>query len=114
VRPNISRNGSKRYEHQASSGIGREFAGQLASAGINVVLIARRLAALRDIGTELSARYGIAYRTVGVDLSEPGLLAPVAKAIADLDVGLLVSNPAQPTPERSWTPTWMRSDASSG
>jgi len=30
----------------ASSGIGREFAHQIADAGINVVLVARRLAAL--------------------------------------------------------------------
>jgi uncharacterized protein len=32
----------------ASSGIGREFARQLAAAGINVVLVARRLAMLQD------------------------------------------------------------------
>jgi uncharacterized protein len=89
---NIHRFGPWAVVTGASSGIGREFAGQLAAAGINVVLIARRLAALRDIGTELAARYGIDYRTVGVDLSEPGLLAQVVAATAELDVGLLVSN----------------------
>ncbi|MBV8789283.1 MAG: SDR family NAD(P)-dependent oxidoreductase [Mycobacterium sp.] len=76
----------------ASSGIGREFADQLAAAGINVVLVARRLAVLEDVGAELSRRYGVDYRAVGVDLSDPGALTPVAEATADIDVGLLVSN----------------------
>jgi uncharacterized protein len=76
----------------ASSGIGREFADQLAAAGINVVLVARRLAMLQDLGAELGRRYGIDHRAVGVDLSDPGALTPVAEATADIDVGLLVSN----------------------
>jgi short-subunit dehydrogenase len=76
----------------ASSGIGREFADQLAAAGINVVLVARRLAVLRDLGAELNRRYGVDYRAVGVDLSEPDALGPIAEATADIDVGLLVSN----------------------
>jgi uncharacterized protein len=76
----------------ASSGIGREFAGQLAAAGINTVLVARRLDMLRDIGAELADRTGVDYRAVGVDLSDPGVLAPIAEATNDIDVGLLVSN----------------------
>jgi short-subunit dehydrogenase len=58
----------------APSGIGREFAHQLADAGINVVLVARRLAMLQDLGAALTRGYGIDYRAVGVDLSEPGML----------------------------------------
>ena len=76
----------------ASSGIGKEFACQLAAARINVVLIARRLAELTSIGADLAARYGVDFRAVGVDLSEPALLAPIIDATADLDIGLLVSN----------------------
>jgi short-subunit dehydrogenase len=76
----------------ASSGIGREFAHQLADAGINVVLVARRLAALQDLGAELARGYGVDYRVVGVDLSDPGMLTPIAEATNDIDVGLLVSN----------------------
>ena len=76
----------------ASSGIGREFAHQLADAGINVVLVARRLAVLQDLGAALARRYGVDYRAVGVDLSDPGMLAPIAEATNDIDVGLLVSN----------------------
>lgn len=76
----------------ASSGIGREFAHQLADAGINVVLVARRLAVLQDLGAALARRYGVDYRAVGVDLSDPGMLMPIAEATNDIDVGLLVSN----------------------
>jgi short-subunit dehydrogenase len=82
----------------ASSGIGREFADQAASAGINVVLIARRLATLHEIGADLASRYGIDYRAVGVDLSEPGPLAPIVDATAELDVGLLISNAGEANP----------------
>jgi short-subunit dehydrogenase len=76
----------------ASSGIGREFANQLAAAGINVVLVARRLDMLQDLGAALARHNGVDYRTVGVDLSDPGMLTPIAQATNDIDVGLLVSN----------------------
>ncbi|KLO43352.1 hypothetical protein ABW17_09810 [Mycobacterium nebraskense] len=76
----------------ASSGIGREFAHQIADAGINVVLVARRLPALQDLGAALARGYGVDYRAVGVDLSDPGTLTPIIEATNDIDVGLLVSN----------------------
>ncbi|WP_068180924.1 SDR family NAD(P)-dependent oxidoreductase [Mycobacterium sp. UM_CSW] len=76
----------------ASSGIGREFAHQIADSGINVVLVARRLAVLRELGEGLSRGYGVDYRAVGVDLSDPGSLTPIVQATNDIDVGLLVSN----------------------
>jgi uncharacterized protein len=76
----------------ASSGIGREFAGQLAAADINVVLVARRLDVLQDLGAGLAQRYGVDCGAVGVDLSDPGMLTPIAEATNDIDVGLLVSN----------------------
>jgi uncharacterized protein len=76
----------------ASSGIGREFARQLAAAGINVVLVARRLAMLQDLDAALAEHYGVDSRAVGVDLSNPGAPTLIADATADIDVGLLVSN----------------------
>jgi uncharacterized protein len=76
----------------ASSGIGREFAHQLAAAGINVVLVARRLATLEGLGAALARRYDVDYRAEAVDLSDPGMLTPIAEATADIDIGLLVSN----------------------
>jgi uncharacterized protein len=76
----------------ASSGIGREFARQIAASGINVVLVARREAMLRDAGAELSEHYGVAHRIVVADLSEEGFLSKLTAATDGLDIGLVVSN----------------------
>jgi hypothetical protein len=76
----------------ASSGIGKEFARQLAANGLHVVLVARRLPLLEDLGHQLATTYGVQYRAIGVDLSEPDFLATLEAATRDPDVGLLISN----------------------
>ena len=82
----------------ASSGIGREFARQIAANGINVVLVARRLNLLEQAGRAFARDYGVAYRAVQADLSREGFLATLADATQDLDVGLVVSNAGTATP----------------
>src|SRR5689334_14819521 len=76
----------------ASSGIGKEFARQLAANGLHVVLVARRLPLLEDLGHQLATTYGVQYRAIGVDLAEPDVLATLEAATGDLDIGLLISN----------------------
>jgi uncharacterized protein len=76
----------------ASSGIGREFARQLAANGINLVLVARRLSILDEVGQDLTGQYGIEYRPVQVDLTAPDFLGTLISATNDLDLGLVVSN----------------------
>jgi len=76
----------------ASSGIGKEFARQLAASGLHLVLVARRLVLLEDFGRSLTAAYGISYRALSLDLSQDGFLEPLAAATRDLDIGLVVSN----------------------
>ncbi len=76
----------------ASSGIGKEFARQLAASGLHVVLVARRLSTLEELGGRLTAEFGVQYRAVGVDLSEEHFLAKLEEATHDLDIGLVVSN----------------------
>jgi uncharacterized protein len=75
----------------ASSGIGAEFARQLASAGLNVVLAARR-EALDQLGQDLQRQFGIVTRSIRIDLSEPDASARLSAAVDDLDIGLVVSN----------------------
>ena len=76
----------------ASSGIGKEFARQLAASGLNLILVARRLPLLEELGSQLAKQFGISYRVVAVDLTAPAFLETIESATRDLDVGLLISN----------------------
>jgi short-subunit dehydrogenase len=76
----------------ASSGIGEEFARQLAASGLHLVLVARRLSALEALGSELARTFGIRYRAVGLDLTTDDALVKLTEATQDLDIGLVISN----------------------
>jgi len=76
----------------ASSGIGQEFARQLAANGLNLVLVSRRQKELEDVGKALGQRYGVSYRVIVADLSTEDGQRAVLDQTDDLDVGLLVSN----------------------
>src|SRR5258708_28314315 len=82
----------------ASSGMGREFARQIAASGINVVLVARREALLEELGRALANEFGVKSRTVVADLSQVDFLDQLAQLTDDLDIGLLVSNARAPHP----------------
>lgn len=84
----------------ASSGIGKEFARQLAASGLHVVLVSRRLSTLEELGDRLDAEFGVQYRAVEVDLTEEHFLSVLEEATHDLDIGLVVSNAG----------TWMLGD----
>lgn len=87
----------------ASSGIGREAARHIAASGINVVLVARRVARLEEVGRAIAADFGVMYRAVEADLSTAAFFAHVEQATADLDLGLLVGNAGFPNPGELWT-----------
>ena len=78
----------------ASSGIGAEFARQLAARGMHLVLVARREDRLRDLARELEAAHGIRCEIVAADLARPlagrELLAEVSRR--GIEVELLVNN----------------------
>src|SRR5260370_33018798 len=82
----------------ASSGIGKEFARQLAASGLNLVLVARRLPLLEEIGRTLADEYGIGYRAMALDLSQEDFLERLETVTRDLDIGLVFSNAASATP----------------
>jgi uncharacterized protein len=84
----------------ASSGIGKEFARQIAASGINVVLVARRESLLDEVGQGLAKDFNVQYRTVVADLSQEGFLDKLAEATNDLDIGLVVSNAGTGSPGR--------------
>lgn len=76
----------------ASSGLGVEFARQLAARGANLVLVARRKDRLDALAEDLRAHVDVA--TVAADLAKPGAAAALAKELAKrkLSVHTLVNN----------------------
>jgi short-subunit dehydrogenase len=78
----------------ASSGIGAEFARQLAARGMHLVLVARREDRLRALAQELQVAHGTRCEIIPADLSKPHagqeLLAEVAAR--GIEVELLVNN----------------------
>ncbi len=78
----------------ASSGIGAEFARQLAARGMHCVLVARRRDRLQALAQELQTAHGIRCEIVSADLSQPHaareLLAEVSRR--GVAVELLVNN----------------------
>ncbi|MDD4478603.1 MAG: SDR family NAD(P)-dependent oxidoreductase, partial [Mesotoga sp.] len=54
----------------ASSGIGREFARELASNGYETILVARRYDRLKDVSEELTAQFNSPSTPVQADLSQ--------------------------------------------
>ena len=76
----------------ASSGIGAEFARQLAAKGLNLVLVARREERLRALARELETAHPIAVTIIPVDLTTTDFLAVIQQATDGLEIGLLVNN----------------------
>ncbi|SRR6266536_3051093 len=76
----------------ASSGIGEEFAKQLAAHGFNLVLVARRLNLLEAIGKQLAKEHNIKYRLIVADLATEDAIKKVTEATDDIEIGLLISN----------------------
>jgi short-subunit dehydrogenase len=76
----------------ASSGIGDQFARQLARAGFNLLLVARREDRLRDLRAELGQRRRREIELVVTDLAQPDAVDRIVAATAGRDLGLVVSN----------------------
>jgi uncharacterized protein len=75
----------------ASSGIGAEFARQLAAAGLGVVAVARRGQLLEGLAEEIRAGGGRC-QPVAADLADPGDRGRVGELLARPDVAMLVNN----------------------
>ncbi len=76
----------------ASSGIGEEFARQLAQKGLNLVLVARREERLQKLAGELAAKHGVETRVAVADLSAADFMSRIDPVIKELSIGLLVNS----------------------
>ena len=76
----------------ASSGIGSQFAIQLARKGLNLVLVARREERLTNLAQDIEQTFPVKVRTLAVDLTQPDFLKLIQDVTRDIEIGLLVSN----------------------
>jgi len=78
----------------ASSGLGAEYARQLAARGMDLVLVARDGAALDASGRELSEAYGVQCQALAADLLAPADLERVVARVSDAQhpIDMLVDN----------------------
>lgn len=82
----------------ASSGIGLEFAKQIAAGGMNVAVAARRKQRLEALTAEIERDYGVQTRVIEVDLTTDDYLETIKAQTVDLQIGMLVNNAGAATP----------------
>lgn len=75
-----------------SAGIGLEFAHQLASAGMNLVLVARRAEVLSERAKELAKKFKIEVIPVVKDLTLDNAVEDLYHELSNRDIGLVVLN----------------------
>jgi hypothetical protein len=78
----------------ASSGIGAEFARQLAAKGYGVFLVARREDRLRELAAEIEREHGVKTEIQAADLMDAGAVERLPGQVAErgLDIQILVNN----------------------
>jgi short-subunit dehydrogenase len=76
----------------ASEGIGQAVAEELAQAGINVLLVARREDVLHKLAQQLESQYGVLCPVIAADLSKSEDIEKMFFITDQLDIGLVVCN----------------------
>ncbi|XP_063800302.1 inactive hydroxysteroid dehydrogenase-like protein 1 [Pseudophryne corroboree] len=77
----------------ATDGIGKAYAEELASYGMNVILLGRNTEKLQNVSEAIMAAYGVKTRFIVADFSKGREVFPAIKeALNDVDVGILVNN----------------------
>jgi len=76
----------------ASSGVGAEFARQLAVLGLNVAIVARRISRLEELAQYLRDKNHIQVKIIAADLSQPDFLSLIVSETRSIEIGLLVNN----------------------
>lgn len=76
----------------ASAGIGEEYARQLASYGMNLVLVARRKEKLTTLADNLKRQHNVQVRVTSADLSQADFMDDIRPVTNDIEIGLLVNN----------------------
>jgi hypothetical protein len=78
----------------ASEGLGATYAEELASRGLNLVLVARRSELLQALASGLATKYAVETKTIVQDLSAPDAAEQIVLNTTELEIGLLIYNAA--------------------
>ena len=74
----------------ATEGVGEAFCKKLAEGGMNIVMVGRREELMREKAEKFKAEYGVDYKVVRADLSEPDeACEKIFAATEDLDMGFM-------------------------
>ena len=94
----------------ASSGLGAEFARQLAERGCNLILAARRMERLQELQTEISAKHNVCVDSISIDLLAPNASQQLYDQIKGSGkvVDVLVNNAGLGLYGEFWTNPWER------
>lgn len=76
----------------ASSGIGQEFAQQLAAKGLNLILVARRKERLETIASNIRSKYKVKVKPIVLDLLKENAMEVLQTETDNLNIGLLIPN----------------------
>jgi len=79
----------------ATDGIGKGFAKELASKGLNIVLVSRTLSKLQDVAKEIEEKYKVKTLVIAVDFTDPDSVhQKISDGIQGLEgsIGVLVNN----------------------
>ncbi len=77
-----------------ASGIGAEFASQLAARGLNAALVDVQTEMMRAHAAKLKEKYDIETAAITIDIARPDFLKTIRRATAMMEIGLLVNNAA--------------------
>lgn len=76
----------------ASSGIGRAFAYELASCGLNIILVARNKLVLDEVAIDLQRNFGVKTSVLVADLGERSGVEAVLEQVKSFEIGLYVAS----------------------
>jgi short-subunit dehydrogenase len=77
-----------------STGMGAEYARQLAAKGLSIVVLADPSCPPQPVADEVAAAHGVASRALVIDLLAGDILQRIDAETADIEIGLLVYNAA--------------------
>jgi short-subunit dehydrogenase len=78
----------------AGAGLGAAYAGKLAAAGFDLVVVDRDRGSVEDLAASLAQAHTSQVRVLGCDLAEDGAADEILRECDGLDVGLVIANAA--------------------